>query len=83
MLHEHKFWMVKGAGPSTVHHASKEVAEAEAKRLARSAPGQVFVVLEAVSAHVKVDVESWDLSGHRPKRMVTSDLDIDRLEIPF
>ena len=83
MLHQHKFWMVKGAGPTTVHHATKELAEAEAKRLARSAPGQVFVVLEAVSAHVKVDVESWDLSGHRPKRVTASDLEADGLEIPF
>lgn len=55
------FWMVKGKGPSSAVHYSLEAAQAEAKRLAREAPGVVFVVLESVSAHFKVDVESVDV----------------------
>lgn len=42
-------WNVHGRAP-TVAHSSLEVAENEAKRLARVAPGQTFVVLKALHA---------------------------------
>lgn len=56
-----RFWMIKGAGPTKFCHFSQAEAEAEANRLARSNPGVLFFVLEAVSAHVKVDVSRIDL----------------------
>lgn len=52
-----KFWMIKGAGPTSVRHPRRDIAESEADRLARQNPGEVFVVMEAVSAHRIVDVE--------------------------
>lgn len=49
-----QFWMVYGIGqlPPRVKHPTKQSAEDEAERLSRHVPGTVFVVLEAVSAHV-------------------------------
>lgn len=52
-----RFWMVKGAGPTQYPHDSRASAEYEADRLARLNPGQCFYVLEAVTAHVRVDVQ--------------------------
>lgn len=45
-----EFWMVwnpSGRAPA-VRHATEELAEAEAQRLARLCPGQVFIVLKAL-----------------------------------
>lgn len=56
-----KFWMVKGRGPTNYCHDSRISAEEEAKRLARENPGQLFAVLEAVTAFKKPDVERVDL----------------------
>lgn len=49
-----QFWMVYrlGGGAPTFRHATREVAAKEARRLARSAPDRIFVVLEAVEAVV-------------------------------
>lgn len=49
------FWMVYGigAGAPTYQHETEQSAVNEAKRLARSAPGRTFVVLEAVGAITK------------------------------
>lgn len=54
-----KFWMVYGidCGAPTARHGSKEIAETEAKRLARNNPGTTFVVLEAVTAIIKRDLD--------------------------
>ncbi|WP_375175529.1 hypothetical protein [Pseudooceanicola sp.] len=60
------FWMVQGDGPSTVRHSSPDAAEAEAERLARNNPGSVFFVMQAVSAHRRVDVERIQLSEYVP-----------------
>ena len=51
-------WMVAGSGPSSMRHASRAIAEQEAKRLARQNPDQWFVVMQAISGHRKSDVES-------------------------
>lgn len=53
------FWMVYGLhqGAPTVMHYTREIAEAEAKRLARNNPGIQFFVLEAVSRAEKIDVQ--------------------------
>lgn len=50
-----QFWMVYGLEnrPPQHHHDSRESAVAEARRLARINPDNVFVVLEAVQAIVK------------------------------
>jgi hypothetical protein len=47
-----QFWMVYGVGCGrpTYQHTSRDSAETEAKRLARSNPGTTFCVLEAVTA---------------------------------
>lgn len=60
-----RFWMAAGRGPSNHRHSSQGEAEREAKRLARENPGQWFVVVEAVSAHRKIDVESISLRQSR------------------
>ena len=54
------FWMVHaiGGGAPTYHHDSRVSAEREAKRLARNSPGIVFVILEAVGAVVKDDLQT-------------------------
>lgn len=44
------FWMVwnpSGRAP-TARHATEAIAEAEAQRLARQVPGQIFIVLKAL-----------------------------------
>lgn len=51
-----RFWMVKGNGPTSAEHYSREAAEDEAHRLALKHPGQRFVVLEAVGGCVAA---SW------------------------
>lgn len=56
-----QFWMVHGDGPTNYRHATRAEAVTEAERLARSNPGRIFVVLEAVEAVRKVDVERVDL----------------------
>lgn len=53
-----KFWMVVGKEPASVRHNSRELADAEAERLARRHPGQVFTVVEAIASVVKGDV-TW------------------------
>ena len=48
-----KFWMVAShRGPSNVKYEIIEAAEGEAQRLARKHPGEMFFVVEAVSAFV-------------------------------
>ena len=45
-----KFWMITGDGNSPkVRHASRQLAQNEAERLARLYPGQEFFILETVS----------------------------------
>lgn len=56
-----RFWMVSSDGPCNYRHASRHEAEQEAKRLARLNPGHWFYVVEAVSAHRRIDVESVNL----------------------
>jgi len=49
-----KFWMVwkiHGAS-STAQHQTKEIAKAEASRLAEKHPGERFVVLQAMSVFI-------------------------------
>ncbi|MGD9862542.1 MAG: hypothetical protein AB7S99_04950 [Pseudodonghicola sp.] len=67
-----QFWMVKGDGPTTYRHDSQASAEAEAQRLARLNPGQIFFVMEAVAAHRHIAVERISLRGR-----------VDDEEIPF
>lgn len=43
-----KFWMVKGNGPTSFKHSTKEAAIKEAERLANVHPGKEFYVLEAI-----------------------------------
>lgn len=69
-----KFWMVKGAGPTTCIHFEREDADREADRLSRLHPGVNFYILEAVACHRKVDVERIDLSER---------IDAENDEIPF
>lgn len=57
-MSERKFWMVVGDGKPNVRHSDKAIAENEAKRLARQHVGREFYVVEAISVHRKVDVES-------------------------
>lgn len=63
-----KFWMVKGDGPASATHGSREAAEREADRLARLSPGTLFFVLEAVACHRRVDVERISLDGRNDPR---------------
>jgi hypothetical protein len=51
-----KFWMVWGVQRNhpTYRHRSKLAAQAEARRLARVRPGELFVVLAAVDAFIAV-----------------------------
>lgn len=55
-----QFWMVYGIGRDapTVRHGSVDEATSEAKRLARANPGTTFVILEAVGAVVKNDLQT-------------------------
>lgn len=52
MHNDSKFWMVwDDGGHSPTHkHASRELAQQEAERLAKKVRGRRFVVLEAVAA---------------------------------
>lgn len=61
MIEMNLFWMVHGDGPTNHRHASRASAVTEAERLARFNPGCVFVVLEAVEAVLKVDIERVEL----------------------
>lgn len=61
MIEMSPYWMVHGGGPTNYRHDTRASAVEEAERLARSNPGRVFVVLEAVEAIRKVDVERVDL----------------------
>jgi len=54
-----KFWMVLGSGTPTFRHPSRISAISEAERLAQSAPGQRFVVLEA-KATVRSTYVTWE-----------------------
>lgn len=56
------FYMVKGHGPTSVKHYSREAAEREAKRLARENPETPFFVLEAIGGFVKDDVRQIELA---------------------
>ncbi|MBR9764869.1 MAG: hypothetical protein GYB53_15410 [Rhodobacteraceae bacterium] len=58
---QEKFYMVKGDGPTSVRHPSREIAEREAKRLARENPGTPFFVMMAVDGFVKDDVRHIDI----------------------
>ena len=63
---QERFWMVYGErqGAPTVRHKSIESARAEAERLARSAPGIRFFILEPIGAVEKVDVQFTDLRDY-------------------
>ena len=61
MSNERKFWMVKGRGPTSHQHRTREDAEAEAQRLARTTPGQRFYVLEATAYHVRNETQRVQL----------------------
>ena len=61
------FYMVKGDGPTNVRHASREIAEREAKRLARENPGTPFFVMMAIDGFVKDDVRHIDLHFSEPE----------------
>lgn len=75
-----RFWMVHGdgTGPTNYRHEAYQHARNEAKRLARQCPDTTFYVLEAVSAHVKIDVQDMTIQGSSP-----SALPVDDDEIPF
>ena len=64
-LPKEQFWMVHGIGKSApaVCHATREAAETEAKRLARSHPGTAFVVLESISAVIKREFDTMTYRG--------------------
>lgn len=64
-----KFWMVLGSGEPHVRHRSRDVAEAEADRLARAHPGVMFVVLEALTMHRRIDVERVELAPADPHNL--------------
>lgn len=60
-----RFWMVlnlAGEAP-TYRHRSFDAARAEAERLAQKHPGQIFVVLEPVTAIVKRDIDVLPIGG--------------------
>ena len=61
MIEMNSYWMVHGDGPTNYRHDSRASAVTEAERLARQNPGRIFVVLEAVEAIRKVDVERVEL----------------------
>lgn len=56
-----KFWMVLGDGVPAFRHVTLESAKAEAERLARLKDGHVFVVLEAIEAVRKSDIQWTEL----------------------
>lgn len=79
------FWMVVGigSGPPTVQHTTKEVAVAEARRLARQVPDTVFVVLEAVEAFVKRDIVMVNMRAGGNQIKHARDCQCIDCEIPF
>lgn len=58
-MNDNPFWMVYGAGQGapTARHGSQDIAETEARRLARNNPGIEFYVLQTVARAVKIDVQ--------------------------
>lgn len=56
-----RYWMVHNAGRGMPHkmHPSREEAEAEARRLAKVHPGEVFYVLGIISALYTEIPEPW------------------------
>lgn len=54
-----KFWMVLGSQQPNYRHTSKQSAQTEAERLAKSHPSQAFFVLEAL-ASVRVTDLRWE-----------------------
>ncbi len=60
------FWMVAGSGPTTFRHPTEASAVIEACRLARKYPGKAFYVMQAVSGHIKTDVQRIELVAHVP-----------------
>ncbi|WP_371346503.1 hypothetical protein [Ancylobacter sp. IITR112] len=79
--HDDQFWMVYGLGqrPPVVRHKTLASASDEAVRLARLNPGMRFYVLEAISAAVKIDVETIDLRSANSRSGGAE----DDPEIPF
>lgn len=69
---ENPFWLVwspTGARPPRFRHPTEQSAIAEAERLARAHPGQLFVVLQPIA-------------GRRVDNMVRT-IYVDDKEIPF
>ena len=62
------FWIVwcPQAGPPTVQHPSRALAEVQGKRLAQQHPGQNFYVLEAMSLFRGIEVERVTLTREIP-----------------
>lgn len=77
-----RFWMVHGdgTGPTNYRHEAYQLARDEAKRLARRCPDTVFYVLEAVSAHIKVDVQEMRIDPSSSPSALPAELGDD---IPF
>lgn len=67
MRQEPEFWVVwnpQGSNP-TARHATRESADREAERLARTTAG-TFYVLHAVSRSRRVDIETVELGPDLP-----------------
>jgi len=63
MQNNDPFWLVwnpKGHAP-TYQHGTLDQATSEAERLARTNPGQTFIVLESVAALVVDNIQRTDL----------------------
>ena len=63
MQNNEPFWVVwnpKGNAP-TYQHGTLDQATSEAERLARTNPGQTFIVLESVTALVVDNIKRTDL----------------------
>jgi len=60
-----RFWMVLGEGTPCYRHLTRSAACTEAERLARLAPNQEFVVLEAIAIVKKSDV-TWQRLDEMP-----------------
>lgn len=61
-----RYWMVHNAstGEAQKRHPTRDAAEVEAKRLAKTRPGLVFYVLEVVSALYTEIPEPWFVYRH-------------------
>ncbi|MCJ2009789.1 hypothetical protein [Methylobacterium sp. J-092] len=68
------FWMVQGSGPARFRHDTKAAATTEAERLARQHPGSVFVVMEAIEAVRKIDVQRVNLRDRQHDWSVDDDI---------